>query len=219
MLFSDLQAGPSETLVADLRDYPEWHRGRRRYGVWVVPVQDADLLGYLETARAQLADLIHPSPRRQPHLTLYVCGFPGEGPLDDDFPASGLAQQQASLERFAGASCRLPLARPDSFASAAFVPVGDPMERLADWRRVLGQAAREIRQAAYVPHITLGLYRQCVPAAVVRERLAALDAPPLSMVVDEIQYVTFDARDQLGPLHTVHRITLDASSEVALPQA
>lgn len=219
MLFSDPLAGPADTLVADLRDYPEWHRGRGRYGVWVIPVRDAALLGYIEAARAQLGDLIHPSPRRQPHLTLFVCGFPGEGPLDDDFPARRLQQQLASLEACAGIACRLPLARVDSFASAAFVPVGDPMARLAGWRRVLGKSGHEIRQAPYVPHLTLGLYRQRVPAATVRQRLAAIDAPPPSMAVDELQYVTFDARDQLGPLHVVHRVMLDATTGIALPGA
>lgn len=219
MLFSDPLAGPADTLVADLRDYPEWHRGRRRYAVWVVPVRDAAVLEYIEAARAQLADLIHPSPRRQPHLTLFVCGFPGDGPRDDDFPARRLEQQLVSLEASAGAACRLPLARVDSFASAAFVPVGDPQERLAGWRRVLGESGCEIRQAPYVPHLTLGLYCQRVPAATLRQRLAAVDAPPSSMAVDELQYVTFDARDQLGPLHVVHRLTLDATTEVALPGA
>src|SRR5579859_6101293 len=95
MLFSDPVAGPAETMVADLRDYPEWRRGRMRYGVWIVPVRDAALLAYIDAARRELAGLIHPSPRRQPHLTLFVCGFPGEGLDDDDFPPQRLARQVA----------------------------------------------------------------------------------------------------------------------------
>ena len=35
MLFSDPANSPAETLVTELRDYPQWHRGRQRYGVWV----------------------------------------------------------------------------------------------------------------------------------------------------------------------------------------
>jgi 2'-5' RNA ligase len=217
MLFSDAVAGPAETLVADLRDYPEWHRGRERYGVWVVPVRDEALLGYMEAAREQLADLIHPSPRRQPHLTVFVCGFHGEGEQNDDFPPACLQQQLVLLGAGTGAKCVLPLARPDSFASAAFIPVGDPMGRLARWRQLLEAASREVRQAPYVPHITLGLYRRCVPAGVIRQRLAALAPPPPMLAVAALEYVTYAARDQLGPLHTMHRVPLDAASTIVLP--
>ncbi|PMQ02814.1 hypothetical protein DyAD56_22045 [Dyella sp. AD56] len=215
MLFSDPVAGPAETLVAELRDYPEWHRGRGRYGVWVVPVQDAALLDYIDTAREHLADLIHPSPRRQPHLTVFVCGFHGEGVEDDDFPPQRLARQVALLRACAGAMCTLPLARPDSFASAAFIPVGDPKGQLARWRQVLGEASREVRQSPYVPHITLGLYRRCVAGDVVRRRLAMLATPPPMLAVRELHYVTYDTRDQLGPLETLYSVSLKQAEGTA----
>ncbi|WP_019466171.1 2'-5' RNA ligase family protein [Dyella japonica] len=211
MLFSDPVASPAETLVVDLRDYPDWRRGRERYGVWVVPVGDTPLLDYIEAAREQLADLIHPDARRQPHLTVFVCGFHGEGDADDDFPPQRLDQQVALLQARTEAACALPLAGADSFASAAFIPVGDPLGQLAQWRCVLGEASREIRPAAYVPHITLGLYRRRVPAGVIRQRLAAIAAPPPLLAVHELHYVTYDARDQLGPLEIVRRIVLDAA--------
>lgn len=213
MLFSDSKAAPAQTLVADLRDYPEWRQGRLRYGVWVVPVDDPALLDYIRAARDQLADLLHPSPRRQPHLTVFVCGFHGEGQRDDDFPPRRLEQQVALLEAHAGATCSLPLASLDSFASAAFIPVGDPMGRLDQWRLALGACSGEIRQAPYVAHITLGLYRRCVSAAELRERLGDVAAPPSSLRASELQYVTYDARDQLGPLDCVRRIALNAAAE------
>ncbi|MET3651380.1 2'-5' RNA ligase family protein [Dyella japonica] len=212
MLFSDPIAGPAETLVADLRDYPEWHRGRHRYGVWVAPIDDPVLLDYIGVVRSQLADLIHPSPRRQPHLTIFVCGFHGAGEWDDDFPLHRLDRQMALLQARAEAACALPLARLDSFASAAFIPVGDPMGRLARWRQALGEGSREIRQAPYVAHITLGLYRQCVPAQVIRQRLGEVAPPPSALNVTELQYVTYDARDQFGSLDCLRRVALEPAS-------
>ena len=211
MLFSDPVAGPHETLIAKLRDYPEWHRGRGRYGVWVAPVDDPVLLGFIHDAREQLADLIHPSPRRQPHLTVFVCGFHGEGRHDDDFPLSRLDHQTALLEALGGEACELPLAALDSFAGAAFIPVGDPMGRLAHWRQTLEVGSQEVRQSPYVAHITLGLYRQCVSAAVLRQRLVAVAPPSASLKVRELHYVTYDARDQFGPLDCARRITLRRS--------
>lgn len=213
MLFSDPIAGPTETLVADLRDYPEWHRGRRRYGVWVLPVDDPELLDYIDAARSQLADLIHPSPRRQPHVTVFVCGFHGAGERDDDFPLHRLDRQVALLEACANGTCALPLARLDSFASAAFIPVGDPMGQLARWRQAFGESSREIRQAPYVAHITLGLYRQRVPAQVIRQRLGDVAPPPLSLSVTELQYVTYDAHEHFGSLDCFRRVVLEPISE------
>ncbi len=221
MLFSDPVSAPAETLVASLRDYPEWHRGRERYGVWIVPVVQPALLAYIDEVRRQLQDLLHPCPERQPHLTLFVCGF--DQPVrtyDDDFVAMQLQQQVARLQAGAGSACALPLARPDSFASAAFIPVGDPEGRLAAWRATLRAAGREVRQAAYVPHITLGLYRRCVAASEIRARLGALQAPDPWLAVEQLHYATYLARSQFGALHAHHRVMLDAqirSSAVAGP--
>jgi hypothetical protein len=215
MLLSDANAEPIQTLVADLRDYPQWRRGRLRYGVWVVPLDDPALLDYVSGAREQLADLLHPGPRRQPHLTVFVCGFHGEGERDDDFPPARLEQQVALLQAQAGAACHLPLARLDSFASAAFIPVGDPMGRLAQWRRALATCSGEIRQAPYIAHITLGLYRRSVSAPVLRQRLGDVAAPPPLLRATELQYVTYDARDQLGPLECVRRVVLDQALETS----
>ncbi|WP_267223261.1 2'-5' RNA ligase family protein [Dyella silvae] len=211
MRFSDLHAGPAETLVAELRDYPEWHRGRERYGVWMVPVDDAALLSYIGDVRRQLADLLHPDGQRQPHLTVFVCGFhEPQRVADDDFPPERLQQQLALLKSGTGAPCSLPLASPDSFASAAFIPVGDPQGRLAHWRRLLGQASEEVRPSAYIPHITLGLYRRRVDAQVIRERLGGIDAPAMPMAITQLHYATYDTRSQFGPLHSHHRLPLSA---------
>jgi 2'-5' RNA ligase len=205
MLFSDPGAGPVETLAAELRDYPEWRRGRERYGVWVLPIVQPDLLDYLANARRALADLLHPSPLRQPHVTVFVCGFhQPRGRADDDFSPGLLRRQRALLRRHAGGQATLPLARPDSFASAAFIPVDDATGRIAHWRALFGSVSHEVRQSTYVPHITLGLYRRRVHAATIRRRLAALEAPSMALIATELHYVTYAAREQLGPLR-VHR--------------
>lgn len=205
MLFSDPETGPAETLVAELRDYPEWHRGRERYGVWVLPIVQPALLDYVARTRDALSDLLHPSPHRQPHMTVFVCGFhQPRKRADDDFSPSLLRRQQARLRSHAGGRVALPLAKPDSFASAAFIPVDDREGRIAHWRALLGSVSDEVRQSAYVPHITLGLYRRRVDAPTIRRRLALLDAPPLALEATGLHYVTYAARDQLGPLR-VHR--------------
>lgn len=209
MLFSDPTSAPAETLATVLRDYPEWHRGRGRYGLWMIPLHDPCLLDYVRDAQRQLADLLHPSPLRQPHVTLFVCGFEQpERVADDDFSPRQLCRQIDLIDRMRGRSCVLPLGRPDSFASAAFVPVGDPAGRLQAWREALGSAAREVRQAPYVPHITLGLYTRRIGAELVRQRLGELAPPPVDLAVTQLHYATYCAHAQFGPLESRHRAIL-----------
>ena len=210
MLMSDLKNGPSETVVAKLRDYPEWHRQRERYGVWITPVNDLALLDYIEATRLRLADLLHPSQQRQPHLTLFVCGF--EQPVrvaDDDFLPAQLHDQIESLQRLRSAACSLALGAPDSFASAAFVPAMDPSGQLAQWRCALEVAAKEVRQAIYVPHITLGLYKRIATAEEIRQRLREIDAPSMPLRISQLHYATYDARLHFGPLETRHVVSLE----------
>lgn len=212
MLISDLKHGPSETVIAELRDYPEWHRQRQRYGVWIIPVNDPVLLDYIETVRRRLADLLHAPQQRQPHLTLFVCGFEQPSHVaNDDFSPAQLHEQIELLQGLRGAACSLPLGAPDSFASAAFIPVIDPSAQLTHWRGALEVAAKEIRQAAYVPHITLGLYKRKATAAEVRQRLCELDAPSTSLRISQLHYATYDARLHLGPLETRHIVRWESA--------
>ncbi len=212
MLISDLKHGPSETWVAELRDYPEWHRQRERYGVWIIPVTDPVLLDCIEVARRRLADLLHPSQQRQPHLTLFVCGFEQPSHVaDDDFSPTQLHDQIESLQRLRGATRSLALGAPDSFASAAFIPVMDPSGQLTHWRRALEVAAKEVRQTTYVPHITLGLYKRKAAAEEVRQRLSEIDAPSMSLRIDQLHYATYDARLHFGPLETQHVVRLECA--------
>ena len=210
MLFSDPANSPAETLVTELRDYPQWHRGRQRYGMWVVLPDDPQLLGYIDAARRQLADLLHPDTQRQPHLTVFVCGF--EAPAcvaNDDFSPPQLQRQIERLARVRGPTCTLPLGQPDSFASAAFLPVGDPDGQLQCWRNTLADVAHEVRQQPYLPHITLGLYRRRVSAEVIRQRLRAIAPPATPLAVRELHYATYNARQLFGPLTCHHRLMLD----------
>ena len=212
MLISDVKHGPSGTAIAELRDYPEWHRQRQRYGVWMIPVNDPLLLDYIEAARRRLDDLLHPSQQRQPHLTLFVCGF--EQPshtADDDFSPAQLHQQIESLQHLRGVECSFPMGAPDSFAGAPFVPVMDPHGQLSRWRCALEGAAKEVRQSTYVPHITLGLYKRKATAGEVRERLGEIEAPAMSLRVNQLHYATYDARLHFGPLETQRVISLESA--------
>ncbi|MBF0675866.1 2'-5' RNA ligase family protein [Pseudomonas sp.] len=209
MLLSHPTQAPDATLVTDIRDYPEWHQGRLRYAVWIVPINCPALLSHIHTLQTQLSDLLH-ATRRQAHLTLFVCGFEqAHAVANDDFTPGQLRQQLEHLGQLRSPTCALQIGPADSFASAAFLPVHDQGGHLQRWRSALAQSCREVRQAAYVPHITLGLYKRQVSADELRQRLQQLPAlADPQLTVEQLHYATYDSRDLFGRLETQRRIVL-----------
>ncbi|MBU0806245.1 MAG: 2'-5' RNA ligase family protein [Gammaproteobacteria bacterium] len=197
-------------MVTELRDYPEWHQGRNRYGVWILPVQCPDLLARITLIQQQLADLLHPPGRRQAHITLFVCGFAsGVQRRDDDFSKSQLQRQLKALGQQPRHALSLSIGQPDSFASAAFLPIDDPTGQLLAWRECLGEHTREVRQSPYHAHITLGLYQRSADAALIRQRLDALsEFSPRSLKVNTLQYGHYRARQLFSTLRIQHSLHL-----------
>lgn len=210
MLFSDLRQAPVQSIVCERRDYPEWHRGRRRYGVWLLPVDCPRILARLERARAHLGDWLHRDYRRQAHITLFVCGFAADSAqFDDDFPAERLAAQLAALAQLGAGRFELQVGGLDSYASAPFLTIADPDQRLEPLRRTLATHSTEIRQATYHPHLTAGLYARSVPRAVLQQRLSDFaDAAPLALPVNQLQYATYAAAELFGRLRIEQRLVL-----------
>lgn len=195
------------SLAVEWRDYPEWHRGRLRYAIWCLPVDCPQVLERWQQARAAFGDWLHPDQRRQPHITLFVCGFPCDRARhDDDFPIERLQAQIDSLLRRAGPAFSLQIGGIASYAGAPFLTVHDPAGRLAALRELLGWHSREIRFAPYEAHLTLGLYQQ-------RRALAGLpaalrDLPALELEVRELQFCSYQADDLAGALRIEQRIAL-----------
>lgn len=210
MLFSDPLQAPAQSIACERRDYPEWHRGRPRYGVWTLPVECPEVLARLERAQAHLGDWLHQGYRRQAHVTLFVCGFSAErARFDDDFPDERLAAQVDALSTLRAGRFALQIGGLDSFASAPFLTVDDPDARLQPLRTALAAHSPEIRQAPYHPHLTVGLYARALPRQVLQKRLGEfIDSEPLPLPVREMHYSTYAAAELFGPLRTEHRLVL-----------
>ncbi len=210
MRFSDPLHAPEQSIACERRDYPEWHRGRTRYGVWTLPVDCPRILARLERARAHLGAWLHGDYRRQAHITLFVCGFPAEAArFDDDFPGERLSAQFDALRRLADRPFELQVGGLDSYASAPFLTVGDPDRRLGALRAALAAHSAEIRQAPYHPHLTVGLFARAVPRQALQKRLGEFaDAELLPLPVRELHYSTYAAAELFGTLRTEHRLVL-----------
>lgn len=210
MRFSDPLHAPAQTIACERRDYPEWHRGRQRYGVWTLPVDCPRVLARLTRARTHLGAWLHADYRRQAHVTLFVCGFPaGQARFDDDFPADRLAAQLDALRRLDARPFELHIGGLDSYASAPFLTVDDPDQRLEPLRAALAGHSAEIRQSPFHAHLTVGLYARTVAGAGLQQRLGGFtDSEPLALPVRELHYSTYAAAELSGPLRTEHRLAL-----------
>jgi len=192
------------TLPQEDRDYPEWHRGRTHYGVWLIDADISAVRERITQAQAHLAPLlVH--HQRQPHITLFVCGFVADvAAHGDDFTPAMLAAQQAALQALQIKPFTLQIGAIDSFDSAVFLRVDDPDNGLAPLRQALGQGTREIRQSAYVPHLTVGLYNGVFDTQMVAGQLQSFAAPtPIPLRVQRIHFARYEARVLGGPLETL----------------
>lgn len=207
------------TVPLEDRDYPEWRRGRERYGIWMVDADTAPLRERVGLVRRKLDGLFTPH-QRSAHITLFICGFINEpAVLDDDFDGAMLARQRAALTAARLSAFMLEIGGIDSFDSAAFLRVRDPGRGLASIRAALSGGPTEVCPGRYAPHLTVGLYRDSFAKREVRRRLAALPPlPPLRLLVREIAFASYAARELDGPLQTIERVPLAQRAETAHPE-
>ncbi len=209
MLISAPNCAPLELLPSEWRDYPEWHHGRPRYTLWSIPIEAPSVLERLDQARARLGDWLHPDYARQAHLTLFVCGFPNARPWrNDDIHPQRLQAQHEALQQLRLAPFVLNIGGLDSFASAPILRVG-PCATLQRIRTELARISPEIRQAGYMPHITVGLYRQRIERAAWLQRCAGLgDTPLLAQPVSRLERLSYQADQPWGPLRLENNVVL-----------
>ncbi len=75
-----------ETIPAIIRDHPEWHRGRKKFSLWLVDLCKDEICEYVKRAKEHLSDFLLKPYHRQPHISLFICGFlTGAAYLDDDY--------------------------------------------------------------------------------------------------------------------------------------
>ncbi|MHB8846256.1 MAG: 2'-5' RNA ligase family protein [Nitrospirota bacterium] len=205
-----------ETVPSVVREYPEWHRGRDRYSIWLIRLESDDVLSHVESARKHLSDLLLRPYLRQPHITVFVCGFPTHDPvLDDDYGTAQFRQHTQALRNAEIGPFPLEIAGLNSFASAPFLEVVDREGGLERIRGVLGGSAPEVEAGRYVPHVTVGLYAGAFPSGMVRRRMDVFRLEPCLITVEKITFAHYGSRDIAGPLEYGEEVLLtrDRSAE------
>ena len=201
------------TIPTEIRDFPEWHHGRETYAVWVLRLEDEAILDKFKRAREHLDGYLIEPYRRQPHITLFVCGFLVEAPqYNDDFTQMQLNAQIQVMENAKIQSFEIEIGGLNSFASAPFLEVHDSEDGIAHLRQVLLKGAREFRTTVYTPHLTVGLYADAFPSAVVTRRLATFKESLIRWRVEQITLATYEANSIAGELRYGNTVNLHPST-------
>ncbi len=193
-----------------------WHRGRARYAVWAIRIDEPSVVARVADVGTALGDAIETIPAADLHVTTFVAGFPCSGAPrhDDDIPWSVLDEQAVALRAALRAPIELEIGGANAFASCAFLDVHDPRGGLASLRRSLATKHREIRFETYTPHVTVGRFRSTRSTSPIAATLAQhRAAPPIRVTANAIDLVTFDARHPgHAPLLTERVVRVDGVS-------
>lgn len=194
---------PGSHCIRNLRrDFTEWHLGRAHYVLWALDVDCAPVRERVLAAQRCLDGLLLAGYRRQPHITLSLCGFPSPAPWRaDEFGAAALDAQVEALRRARPQPFELEISALSSFASAPFLSVHDGSGHIGRLRACLARHDLGHPEGDYLPHVTVGLYADAWPADDVHPRLNGF-APDraLRLRIDGVSLFSYAAADVGGPL-------------------
>jgi 2'-5' RNA ligase len=167
----------------------------------VLPLEEEAVHTRFKAAREHLDGYLLELYSRQPHITLFVCGFLVDEPqYNDDFTQAQVRNQIRLLEDARIQPFEIEIGGLNSFASAPFLEVQDPEAGIVRLREALSLGGREFRTAPYTPHLTVGLYADAFPSENVTKRLLAFPDNPMKVRVDRIVFATYQAQEIAGPL-------------------
>ena len=198
-----------ETIPSPVHDHPDWHRGRQEYSVWLIELGSIGVCQKIDAAREHLSDFLIKPYQRQPHITVFVCGFLADTPrYDDDYSSERFERHLHLLREAAGRPFTLEIGGLNSFASAPFLEVADPEGGLDRLRAPLLSTGKEIGRSNYIPHVTVGLYSGAFPGSVVSERIYSFPKAPCKVTVNRVTFASYRAQEIAGPLTYRHEAVL-----------
>lgn len=200
-------APDSFTLRNVHRAFPEWHKGRTDYCLWALDVDQAAVRRRMAAAQAHLAELLLGHYRRQAHVTLGLCGFPCHSATHaDDFSADMLQRQIDALRRAHPKPFHIEIGHLATFRSAPYLTVHEDGRHIPALRHSIATGALDQPLEQYVPHVTVGLYRDAWPLSEVQGRLDNFTiAAPLSVRISGISLLSYQPAQIGGPLRRLAR--------------
>jgi len=200
-----------ETIPLIMQDHPEWHRGRKVYAVWLIEAEQEEICKQVAVAQEHLSGFLVKPYRRQPHITLFVCGFLTDTRrFDDDYSTCQFREQSQSLRDANVPPFFIEIGGLNSFSSAPFLEVNDREGGINRVRTALSAITEEIGRTSFTPHVTVGLYSGVFSSAVVARKIAAFPGKPVTCKVERITFAAYQAREFAGALTYRSEVTLQA---------
>jgi 2'-5' RNA ligase len=193
----------ARTIKSENRDFIEWHKGRARYAIWVLEIDDTSWRKNLQLSREYLQEYLLIGKHRAPHITLFACGFM------DDQQMQAIQLQIKSLQSSGLQPFALSLLELNSFLSAAYISIGDPSGALAKLRTALGLKADDGRLEPYCPHLTVGLYKDNYPTNILAKKIKAFEMQSSAEIkINKVSLMSYAANNIFSRLQTEFQLAL-----------
>lgn len=181
--------------------FPNGTTGVRTTLVRLIELDSMEVSQKVRTAREHLSEFLIQPYQRQPHITIFVCGFlAGTASYADDYSVEQFERHAQSLRAAAVKPFTVEIGGLNSFASAPFLEVADLEDGIERLRTLFLTNGMEIARSTYSPHVTIGLYTAAFPSSVVSERIASFPRKPCKLTVDRVTFATYRAQEMAGAL-------------------
>lgn len=191
------------------RDFVDWHKGRQYYYVWAILIDQPCWLDQLAESQRQFAPYLVEAYARQGHVTLLPAGFLSINSL----PMEDIAERLQNFSAF-----DIELGPIDSFTGSPYHQIIDPTGQLSPLRKMLRTVAvdphSEVDDKNYVPHLTVGLYKDVYSLADIGTRIGVgsmtLRACPVVSIA-ALSLVRYETNSIKGALEEVARFGFDGA--------
>lgn len=204
-------ADTSVAIQSELRDFPEWHHGREKYVIWLLRCEEnEDIRKRFLSAREHIKEYLLEPYKRQPHITLFVCGFLVKDiTYNDDILEEQIESQKEALEKSGIGKFEVEIGRMNSFASAPFLEVEDIENGIFQLRSILSKGAREFRTEPFRPHLTIGLYADQYSSKEILKRMKEYKREKIRWKVERVTLATYKTREVTGQLSYEYNYCLE----------
>lgn len=204
----------SKTYGPMTKDFSDWHKGRQKYAVWIVEVNDATFLQRYYEAQRHLAPYLIDSYQRKPHITLAPCGFLASTQhyVDDYCPHHLESDLEKILSLKQYEITAVIHSALISYAIAPGFEVLDTQHDLSTLNRLLARSD-SFGDSVYFPHVTVGLYNDEWPTNLILKELKAFTIDDnIVLKINAIKLVSYAPTEPGGALKDELTINLSEQS-------
>lgn len=154
-------------------DFYDWHKGRPKYAVWVLELNDEQFLQRYREAQQHLSPYLISTYERKPHITLAPCGFlSSEKQHYDDYCWDAIEQDIEQIMSLGLNSIEVAIR--NILISYAIAPGFEVLDIQGDLKCLNDRLAKHDHfeeNYDYFPHVTVGLYNDEWPTDLILREL------------------------------------------------